>query len=305
MGNSREAIAALERFCGGSGIVGFINEELWEHSSFKIGGPAALFVEPASIAEASAVIKEATRLMLPLLPLGKGSNVLFSDEGYPGTILHLGQRFGEMELLDEHTIRCESGANLSRLCLFAMENGLTGMEPLYGIPGTVGGAVYMNAGAYGGEMKDVLISAEHLDKNGEQGILIGDALQLSYRHSAYSDNEFVITAAIVRLEPGDPEAIKVAMEDFMERRRSKQPLEYPSAGSTFKRPEGDYASALIDRCGLKGLRVGGAMVSEKHAGFLINYDNASCKDVQALIEKVSDEVEKQSGIRLECEVKIL
>lgn len=303
--NSSGKFSLMKQYCLENNIVCSDKEYLKEHSSFHIGGKAALFVEPATVTQIGQVITKANELEIPLLTLGKGSNVLFSDKGYHGVVLHLGKRYSNIELIGDDTIFCESGASLNRLCLFAMENSLSGMEPLYGIPGSVGGAVYMNAGAYGGEMKDILFSAQHVDSNGKSGLLQKDKLRLSYRHSAYTDNGYIITGATVKLKKGDRDQIQEKMECFMARRREKQPLEYPSAGSTFKRPEGNYASALIDQCGLKGLQSGGAMVSKKHAGFIINYDNATCRDVLELIGKVQDEVEKKSGVSLECEVKMI
>ena len=194
---------------------------------------------------------------------------------------------------------------MAQLCQFACESGLSGLEFAYGIPGTVGGAVYMNAGAYGGEIKDVLQSVRFLDEDGTLRELPVERLSMSYRQSAFTDTGRVILSGEFALTPGDPAAIRAKMEDVLGRRRAKQPLEYPSAGSTFKRPEGNYASALIEQCGLKGRRVGGAQVSEKHSGFLINTGGATCRDVCALIEEVQQEVFRQTGYRLECEVKRL
>lgn len=278
---------------------------LGAHCTFRIGGAAALWIEPSSEAEIIQVCAQSSRLGLSVLVLGKGSNILFPDAGYPGVILHLGSAMHAIRRTEHNTIVCESGASLSRLCLFACEQGLAGLEFAYGIPGSVGGAIYMNAGAYGGEMKDVLRSSRHIHPDGTVGQFTGEAMALSYRHSAYTAGDNVITEGTFCLHPDDPAAIRARMEDYMERRRSKQPLDYPSAGSTFKRPQGAYASALIDECGLKGYCIGDAQVSEKHAGFIINKGAATAKDVKALIAHVQQEVQKQTGYFLHCEVQIV
>lgn len=295
--------ARLEQYCVDQGIPCLKTEPLREHCTFRIGGGADRFIQPSSEEQIEAIQTIAGEDSLPLHILGKGSNVLFSDSGYQGVVLHLGSAFGGMRLLDDTTIDCDSGATLAQLCIFAQENGLTGLEFAYGIPGSVGGAIYMNAGAYDGEMKDVLVSTRHIGGGGK-GVLTGSEMDLAYRHSAYSGGDRIVTGGVFRLQKGDPAAIRVQMEDIMERRRSKQPLEYPSAGSTFKRPSGAYASALIDQCGLRGKRVGGAMISEKHAGFVVNCDNATCADVLALIALVQADVEGKTGYKLDCEVKI-
>lgn len=191
-----------------------------------------------------------------------------------------------------------------KVCRFALEHGLSGLEFAYGIPGSCGGAAFMNAGAYGGEMKDVLYRCDHIDKNGDRGFLEGDDLKLSYRRSAYYDNGCIVTGLYMRLKKDNPEDIKARMDDFLSRRKAKQPLEYPSAGSTFKRPEGYFAGALIEECNLKGTSVGGAQVSTKHAGFVINTGGATCKDVLALCKKVSDTVKAQKGVELEMEIRV-
>jgi UDP-N-acetylmuramate dehydrogenase len=278
---------------------------LREHCTFKVGGPADRVAAPGGEEQLRRLLCVVAEDALPLLVLGKGSNVLVSDAGFRGVVVLLGSGFAAIRLLDETTIECESGLSLSQLCLFAWEHSLAGLEFAYGIPGSVGGAIYMNAGAYGGEIKDVILSARHLDRQGRQGEFDGDELALSYRCSAYSADNFVITGGVFRLQKGDKTEIRARMDDYMNRRRQKQPLEYPSAGSTFKRPEGDYASALIDRCGLKGRRVGGAMVSEKHAGFVINAGEATCADILALIDEVRCEVREKTGFELECEVRLI
>ena len=191
-----------------------------------------------------------------------------------------------------------------KLCRFALQNSLSGLEFAFGIPGSCGGAAFMNAGAYGGEMKDVLFKCDHIDENGERGSLSGDELNLSYRHSAYSENGCTITGLYLKLKKGNPDEIKAKMDDFLQRRKDKQPLEYPSAGSTFKRPEGYFAGALIEECGLKGKQVGGAQVSEKHAGFIINKGGATCTDILELCKICSETVYKQKGVKLEMEIRV-
>ena len=190
------------------------------------------------------------------------------------------------------------------MCSFALENSLTGLEFAYGIPGSCGGAAFMNAGAYGGEMKDVLYRCDHIDKNGDKGFIEGEDMRLSYRHSAYYDNGCIVTGLYLKLKKGDKEEIKAKMTELMGRRKDKQPLEFPSAGSTFKRPEGYFAGALIEECNLKGVSVGGAQVSEKHAGFVINTGGATCKDVLDLCKKVSDTVYDKKGVKLEMEIRV-
>ena len=279
--------------------------QLREYCTFKIGGKADLLVSPAGERELAQALRILARHGTPFVVLGKGSNILFSDEGFQGVVVHLGSRFAGISLLDERTILCESGASLANLCRFALDHSLSGLEFAYGIPGTVGGAIYMNAGAYGGEIRDVLARSHHLERDGTPGSHAGDALEMGYRHSVYSGSDMVITKGAFSLTPGNREDIHAKMQDFMNRRKEKQPLEYPSAGSTFKRPEGNYASALIDRCGLKGTRVGGAEVSTKHAGFIVNTGGATCRDVLELIKVVQSTVNDQTGYQLECEVKVI
>lgn len=281
------------------------NEMLSAHTTFKIGGPAEVFASPRNAGQVSAAVRFCKENGVKLFPLGKGSNLLVSDEGASGIVLHFGRDMSEMRLLDEETIYCEAGASLAKLCGFALENSLTGLEFAYGIPGSVGGAVFMNAGAYGGEIKDVILYAEHIDENGERAVFEGDALEMSYRHSVYSSKKYIITSAVFRLKKGDKAEIKAKMDELLGKRFDKQPMDKPSAGSTFKRPEGAFASALIDQCGLKGFTVGGAQVSEKHAGFVINKGGATCADVLELIKQVQDKVKTDTGFTLEPEVEIL
>jgi len=282
-----------------------MNTALKQYTSFRIGGPCPLLVEPSNEEQLCVLIQKLQDEHFPYFVLGKGSNVLFGDKGYQGIIVHIGKQFDEIRLVGDNQIFCQSGASLAQLCTFAQRHGLTGLEFAYGIPGSVGGAVYMNAGAYGGEMKDVVAECSAVDTGGNLITYDSDALEFGYRHSVFSENNAVITSVVFTLELDKKEAVKAKMDDLMNRRKTKQPLEYPSAGSTFKRPEGNYASALVDQCGLKGQSVGGAMVSEKHAGFIINYDNATCQDVLDLIRLVQQEVKAKTGYDLECEVKVI
>ncbi len=292
-------------FADEHGIKFLEHEDLSKHTSFKIGGPAEFFVKPKNKEQVSSVVDYCEKNSVPLLPLGKGSNVLVSDSGINGVVMNFGSDFGKIELIDENTIYCEAGAGLAALCNFALENELTGLEFAYGIPGSVGGAVFMNAGAYGGEIKDVIVYADHVDKNGKAGKFTGEELEMSYRHSVYSGKEYFITGAAFKLKKGEKAEIKAKMDDLIGRRFDKQPMDKPSAGSTFKRPEGAFASALIDQCGLKGYRVGGAEVSTKHAGFVVNIGGATCEDVLRLIKDVQEKVKNDTGFSLEPEVEIL
>ena len=274
------------------------------HTSFKIGGAARLVVEPKSADEISAVVKECNALGIRYMVIGNGSNLLVDDGGIDACVIMLGKEFSDVRMIDDTTIYAEAGAMLKKVCLLALENELTGLEFAYGIPGSCGGAAFMNAGAYGGEMKDVITKCEHVDADGEKGELDIWYMNLSYRHSAYYDNGCIITGVYIKLEKGDKAEIKAKMDDLLGRRRDKQPLEYPSAGSTFKRPEGYYAGALIEECNLKGASVGGAQVSTKHAGFVINTGGATCKDVLDLCKKVSDTVYENKGVKLEMEIRV-
>lgn len=277
---------------------------LKDYTSFKIGGKADLMIFPDSTEKLSEIIKKANENNIPVFVLGKGSNLLVSDSGINAAVINTCKLDG-IELVDETTIRCQSGISLSRLCRFALENSLTGLEFAFGIPGTAGGAAYMNAGAYGGEMKDVIVSCEHINSDGSFSSFSGAELKLSYRHSAYSDSDLIITSLTLKLRKGDKEEIKAKMDELIGKRKDKQPLEYPSAGSTFKRPEGYFAGVLIEQCGLKGFTVGGAQVSEKHAGFVINIGSAAADDVMSVIEHCQKTVLEKTGVILEPEVKII
>lgn len=281
------------------------NESMSEHTTFRIGGPADLFVVPTTVEGLAAVVSACNKEGIYCFILGNGSNVLVSDKGIRGVVVSTAACLNNIELIGAYEIKCGAGVKLSRLSDLACENSLTGAEFAWGIPGTVGGAVYMNAGAYDGEMKDILVSCEYLTPDGELRTMLADEMDLSYRHSAFSENGCVIVSATVRLKAGDKGEIRAKMDDFMCRRKSKQPLEFPSAGSTFKRPVGGFAAALIDECGLKGYSVGGAQVSEKHAGFVINKGGATCFDVMRLVEHIKKEVFLNKSIKLECEIRVI
>ena len=292
------------KFLDSAGISYSENEPMSLHTTFKIGGPARLAVFPKSEEEISAVIKKCNQYDVRFITVGNGSNLLVADEGIDAVVIILGKDFAEVTLIGDDVIYAKAGASLMKVCRFALENSLSGLEFAYGIPGSCGGGAFMNAGAYGGELKDVMFKCEHIDANGNVGSLEGDKLELSYRHSAYFDNGGMITGVYFKLKKADANEIKAVMDDYMSRRRDKQPLEYPSAGSTFKRPEGHFAGALIEQCDLKGTSVGGAEISTKHAGFVINTGNATCNDVLQLCKRVADTVKEQTGVDLEMEVRV-
>lgn len=289
----------------GCGVEVLCGEPLKNHTTFKIGGNAEYFAVPKSESEISLILKYARTYNKRVTVIGNGSNMLVTDKDIDGVFIYIGDKMSDISLVDETTVRCQSGALLSRVCKFALENSLTGMEASYGIPGSVGGGLYMNAGAYGTEMKDYVVKAEFIKPDGTKGECSAKDMELSYRHSAFSGSGCVITAVYIKLQKGDKTEIKNAMADYMGRRKDKQPLEYPSAGSVFKRPEGYFAGALIEQCGLKGASVGGAAVSEKHAGFIINKGGATCSDVVGLIKLCQDTVLKEKGVKLETEIKVL
>ncbi len=275
------------------------------YTSFKCGGRAALLVTPYSRKSLIGIYDFCRKFSLEPFIFGNGSNLLVSDNGFNGIVIKVGKQIGKIKLLDDETVYCEAGASLKSLCFFALNNSLSGLEFAFGIPGTLGGAVYMNAGAYGGEMKDVLESVECVDNNGDVITIAKDDLGLGYRKSVFTENGYLILAATLKLKKADKTEIKSEMDDKLVRRKDKQPLEYPSAGSTFKRPEGHFAGALIEQSGLKGYTVGGAQVSEKHAGFVINKNRATATDIITLIHDVQDKVYDNFGVMLETEVKII
>ena len=278
-------------------------EPLSKHTSFRVGGPAELLACPRSEEELAALLRQCARMELRPRVLGGGTNILAPDGGVPGVVIST-RGLDSLELPEDGSISAGAGVPLARLAVFAQKNGLTGLEFAHGIPGTVGGGMYMNAGAYGGELAQVAVSARFLTAEGELRTLVGEEMGLGYRRSAFMGLPGVIVSARFRLEAGDPETIQARMRELMERRRASQPLELPSAGSTFKRPVGGYAAALIQEAGLKGFRVGDAAVSEKHAGFVVNLGHASSADVLTLIARVRETVKARSGIELEPEVRI-
>ena len=282
-----------------------VNEPMCNHTTMKVGGNAQFVVFPHSSQVISEVIKYTNKNKIPLTVMGNGSNLLVSDDGINGVVVLIGSEMSEVKYLGNGIIFAEAGASLMKVCRLALENELSGIEFAYGIPGSCGGAAFMNAGAYGGEMKDVLYKCDHINANGEVGHISGDDLNLTYRHSAYYNNCCIITGIYLKLKQGNKNEIKAKMNELLNKRKSKQPLEYPSAGSTFKRPEGYFAAALIEECGLKGKSVGGAMVSKKHSGFVINYNHATCKDVLDLCELVKATVKKEKNIELEMEIRVV
>lgn len=279
-----------------------LNEPMCKHTSFKIGGPCDVFINITDDKALIDILKICKQLSIPYHIIGNGSNLLVSDNGIRGLCIKLAYDHNVISLND-NIINCKANISLSRLCKFALDNSLSGLEFAWGIPGSVGGAAFMNAGAYSGEMKNVLIECRHIDNCGNIGSFSKNELKLSYRHSIYSELHYIITDVKVKLHQDNYIDIKKRMDDFMSRRKSKQPLEFPSAGSIFKRPYGFFAGSLIEECGLKGKSVGGAMVSEKHAGFIINTGNATCKDVLDLIALIQKTVYENKGVNLECEVK--
>ena len=279
---------------------------LASHTTFHIGGAADYWAEISSEQGLAQLVQFCRETGMPYFVMGRGSNILAADEGFRGIILHIGSRFSNMEWKTPHTLKCEAGAMLIRAAKSAEEHGQTGMEGLSGIPGSIGGALFMNAGAYGYEMSQIVSSCTYLDPKGEIHMRKASQLDLGHRHSWFMDHpDCIILTVTMQLEAGDPAEITAQMQDFLQRRSDKQPLDLPSAGSTFKRPAGSYASKLIDECGLKGLTVGGAQVSEKHAGFVVNTGDATAADVLALCREVRDRVKKETGYVLEMEPVLL
>lgn len=277
-------------------------EPLSVHTTFRIGGEATVFVTADTAEHVSAIWRLCREAEMPLMVIGNGSNLLVSDNGFDGIVLRLSPR---ETIVDGCRVRAAAGSSLTKLCNDVCEAGLSGLEFAFGIPGSVGGAVFMNAGAYGGQLSDVLRRVTAITPTGDVVTMDAASLELGYRHSVFMDNGYIVLEAEFELTPSDPCAIRAAMMDYLTRRRDKQPLEYPSAGSFFKRPEGHFAGALIEQCGLKGLTVGGAAISEKHAGFIINLGGATCADVLALGEAVSKTVKERFGVELEREVQLV
>lgn len=281
----------------------FKEEPMAKHTTFRVGGPAEYYLMPDR-KELPEVIRCCGEYQIPYLVIGNGSNLLVSDKGIRGAVIEIGKNISAIRV-EEGRIYAEAGALLSKTAHTALEHGLTGMEFAAGIPGCMGGAVVMNAGAYGGEMKDIIASVTVLTKQGEEKKLRVEELDLSYRYSCIPQQEYLVLEAELALQPGKQEEIRARMEELKAKRNEKQPLEYPSAGSTFKRPEGYYAGKLIMDAGLRGFQVGGAAVSEKHCGFVINKEQASATDIYRLMQEVQQRVQQQFGVKLEPEVKMV
>ena len=279
-------------------------ELLSKHTSFRIGGPAEIMAFPKNPSELRKVLEVSARLDINPVILGAGTNVLAPDEGIRGLIVCLKDCLGGMELLEGDRIRVMAGVTMTRAAVFAAERGLTGLEFAHGIPGTVGGGVYMNAGAYGGEISNVCECVEVMSPEGDIRTYSCEEMAFSYRHSVLEENGGIVISAVFRLTSGDPAEIKARMKELQAKRSASQPLQLPSAGSAFKRPVGGYAAALIDQTGLKGFQIGGAAVSEKHAGFVVNLGGATASDVRLLLKEVAKKVLDATGISLEPEVRI-
>ena len=300
--NGAETAARLREIAGAEAVL--TDEPMSRHTTFRIGGPADFLVTPGSVPAVRGAVAFCREEGIPFTVIGNGSNLLVSDEGFRGVIICLGKDFSGIRA-EGGTITAEAGALLKRVAAAAEENSLTGMEFAGGIPGTLGGACIMNAGAYGGEMKQVLVEAQVLDRDGEVRTIPAGEMGLGYRTSVFTKEGMIVLSAVIRLAKGDPGEIRRVSEDFRERRQSKQPLDMPSAGSTFKRPEGYFAGKLIMDAGLSGFSVGGAQVSPKHYGFVVNTGGATAADVRELIREVQRRVSEQSGVMLEPEVRFL
>ena len=294
-------LTELQNVMGGSGI--FMEEPMKKHTTFRVGGPADVLVQPDETALA-AILALCRQYHVSYSFIGNGSNLLVGDKGIRGVVIEMTDPMGNIEV-DGTKITAQAGAMLSKIANTAASNGLGGMEFAAGIPGSVGGAVVMNAGAYGGEMKDIIEKVYVLDENGAQLELDRDALDLGYRHSCIPEKKYIVTKVVLELVPRNEAEIRSEMKELNEKRAEKQPLQYPSAGSTFKRPEGYFAGKLIMDAGLRGYQVGDAQVSEKHCGFVINKGNATAADICQLMRDVSDKVQAQFGVVLEPEVKMI
>ena len=294
-------LTELQNVMGGSGI--FMEEPMKKHTTFRVGGPADVLVQPDETA-LEAILALCRQYHVSYSFIGNGSNLLVGDKGIRGVVIEMTDPMGNIEV-DGTKITAQAGAMLSKIANTAASNGLGGMEFAAGIPGSVGGAVVMNAGAYGGEMKDIIEKVYVLDENGAQLELDRDALDLGYRHSCIPDKKYIVTKVVLELVPRDEAEIRSKMKELNEKRAEKQPLQYPSAGSTFKRPEGYFAGKLIMDAGLRGYQVGGAQVSEKHCGFVINKGDATAADICQLMQDVADKVQARFGVVLEPEVKMI
>lgn len=276
------------------------------HTSFKIGGPADLFIYINNENSLKILIKELSSNGMPFFIIGNGSNLLVSDEGYRGVVLNLSKSEKKLILKNNDILICSAGISLAKACVFAMKNSLSGLEFAWGIPGSCGGALFMNAGAYGNNISNIITSSKYIDKNGNERTLNKGEMMLSYRKSFYSDfNDNCIISLEFKLKPFRLDKIKEKMYENIHKRKFKQPLEYPNAGSIFKRPEGYFAGTLIEKSGLKGKTIGGAMVSPKHAGFIINKGDATAEDIKKLVRYIKKTVFEKFGVQLECEIKTL
>lgn len=296
----QEIKSMLESIVGESGVK--IDEPMNIHTTFKIGGAADYFVTPSSVDELQSVITFLKKSDIEYFIIGNGSNLLVSDDGFRGVIIQLNDTFDGCEFIDDTTVEVMAGMLMSRLGNRLAQKGIGGFEFATGIPGTIGGAVRMNAGAYGGEMKDIVVSAKVLDSDCNLMEISADKLEFGYRTSSIVKNNYTVVSVVLKLEKDEPDKIKERIKELSVKRREKQPLEYPSAGSTFKRPEGNFAAKLIEDAGLKGASVGGALVSTKHAGFVVNKGGATAKDVCELTDRIKQEVMTKFGVKLELEV---
>ena len=279
-------------------------EPLSRHTSLRIGGPAEAMAFPKTKEELALLLKESSLWDTKPVILGAGTNVLAPDDGLRGLTVCLKDALDGMERLDETSIRVMAGVTMARAAVFAASQGLSGLEFAHGIPGTIGGGVYMNAGAYGGDIGSVCKEVELMDRGGNIHVLPAAQMDFSYRHSCLESRDLIVVSAVFALQPGEEASIRARMKELQTKRIASQPLNFPSAGSAFKRPQGGYAAALIEEAGLKGFRVGDAAISEKHAGFAVNLGKATAEDMKTLLEAVSNKVERNSGIRLEPEIRI-
>lgn len=279
-------------------------EPLSKHTSFRIGGPAEAMAFPKNREELAELLNKSCLWDRKPVILGAGTNVLAPDEGMKGLIICLKDCLDGMERVDGTSIRVMAGVTMARAAVFAASQGLSGLEFAHGIPGTIGGGVYMNAGAYGGELGSLCREVELMDREGKTHVLTHEQMDFSYRHSCLEETDWIVVSALLSLEPGKEETIRARMKELQAKRLASQPLNYPSAGSAFKRPQGGYAAALIDQAGLKGFRVGDAAISEKHGGFAVNLGKATAEDMKTLLKEVSEKVEAQSGIHLEPEIRV-
>lgn len=296
-------ITALKDFMITIGCKATLNEPMNTHTSFGVGGNADIFIQPKNVEEIIQGLNYLREIELPYLVLGRGSNVLVSDDGIQGAVIQIADGFSNIQM-QGNLITADAGTPISKIAYYAYQYGLTGLEFAWGIPGTLGGAVYMNAGAYGGEIKDCIVQSTHITPQLTIETKLADALEFAYRSSFYTNkNTYLITSATLKLEKADKESIYAKMKEHLTARKQKQPLNFKSAGSTFKRPNGAFAGKLIADSGLAGYQVGDAQVSEKHCGFVINKGHATATDIEILIDYIKQEVKRKTGYELECEVK--